>query len=238
MRRWIIRIPLCLVLGVATTVLSAWLSAWFFQETGSYQALAKTSWKQGSLRIDRGSGLGGAREVMNFDNGDDQLAMLRAIKGAWQNCMISRRIDDPAAYFIGWGIRRVDGEYGWPFRAMHMTFEWSTGGTGWVDENAWLPPVGLESGAPRPERGALPLGVLPLAFAIDSILFAFFWTVVLALLANNVGIRRRFRGLCPRCGYDLRGQVRQDSRPSIPGCPECGWNRHDEAGDGARDHGA
>jgi len=34
-------------------------------------------------------------------------------------------------------------------------------------------------------------------------------------------IRAR-RGRCPRCGYELRGNMNA-------GCPECGWNRQEGA---------
>ena len=35
--------------------------------------------------------------------------------------------------------------------------------------------------------------------------------------------RNTARGLCPECGYDLKGELGE-------GCPECGWNK----GEGAR----
>lgn len=44
-------------------------------------------------------------------------------------------------------------------------------------------------------------------------------TLILTLLARwRTEERRRTRGLCPTCGYNLRHQF-------IGGCPECGWGR-------------
>ena len=51
------------------------------------------------------------------------------------------------------------------------------------------------------------------------------WSIVVGVLLvgdwreRRAG-RRASKGLCPRCAYDLRGDL--DS-----GCPECGWNRSD-----------
>lgn len=38
--------------------------------------------------------------------------------------------------------------------------------------------------------------------------------------------RRVARGHCPKCGYDLRGNAKNE-----PGCPECGWGRGEVVGD-------
>jgi len=58
--------------------------------------------------------------------------------------------------------------------------------------------------------------------ALNTLLFAALWwsTIHLAGRAfrgTDPRARRR-RGLCPRCGYDLKFHM-------IAGCPECGWNR-------------
>lgn len=51
-----------------------------------------------------------------------------------------------------------------------------------------------------------------------------FYMVVIAFLSDQYsrrwgrGVRRRRKGLCPKCTYNLRGDF------SI-GCPECGWKR-------------
>jgi hypothetical protein len=59
-------------------------------------------------------------------------------------------------------------------------------------------------------------------FLIDSI----FYALILWLLIPGPFVLRRLirikRGRCPKCGYDLRGDLKR-------GCPECGWNREAEA---------
>jgi hypothetical protein len=72
------------------------------------------------------------------------------------------------------------------------------------------------------ENRQLGLGIL-LACAVLALLFS------VALLVIAVLIRPARKGVCPKCGYDLRGQV-----PGAARCPECGWERaseHAERGD-------
>ncbi|MEE9129209.1 MAG: hypothetical protein V3T84_04260 [Phycisphaerales bacterium] len=45
------------------------------------------------------------------------------------------------------------------------------------------------------------------------------WLAMLAPITLRRIIRRK-RGLCIKCGYDLRGDF-------STGCPECGWRRDD-----------
>ena len=61
--------------------------------------------------------------------------------------------------------------------------------------------------------------------AINALVFAPAWWVVLALLVMFALLLRRIpafirkrRGHCPNCGYDLRGKLEG-------GCSECGWKR-------------
>ena len=65
------------------------------------------------------------------------------------------------------------------------------------------------------EQRALPLGVIPFGFAINT----FFYASILWLLISGLFALRRFirhkRGLCVKCGYDLSGAEHEV-------CPECG----------------
>ena len=72
------------------------------------------------------------------------------------------------------------------------------------------------------------LPVVPLwpGFAVNTL----FYAIILWLLIPGPFVLRRVirlkRGRCPKCGYDLRGQL-----PGAgSGCPECGWNRPPETG--------
>jgi hypothetical protein len=106
---------------------------------------------------------------------------------------------------------------GWPMRAMWMSEERSG-----FD--------GVSSSSRRrfdSPWGTVPLGIHPLGFAADSLLFGF-PLVALALLPW--GVRRCWRarrGTCVRCGYDLGGLPRNGSRVM---CPECGRNSTCPAG--------
>lgn len=59
-----------------------------------------------------------------------------------------------------------------------------------------------------------------LGLCVNTAFWGALWLVVLAVPAAMRGSRRRAKGLCPACAYDLKGQLAE-------GCPECGWNRDD-----------
>jgi hypothetical protein len=78
----------------------------------------------------------------------------------------------------------------------------------------WRTPVGVT--LPR----ILPLRPIWPGFAINTIFYAAALWVVFLIPGMIKRTRRRFRGLCIHCGYDLRGQT-----TAIDGerrCPECG----------------
>ena len=111
---------------------------------------------------------------------------------------------------------------GWPCAA--LTWSWYTEGP---DPSA---PVltelrsGIRAGGQSPGMFA-PEKVLPLrpvwpGFAVNT----FFYSVLLWLPYGGPSVLRRQirrrRGRCPKCGYDLRGDL-------AAGCPECGWGREE-----------
>jgi hypothetical protein len=64
----------------------------------------------------------------------------------------------------------------------------------------------------------VPRSVLPLGFVVNTIVLALvLWLPFSAPLAARRHWRIK-RGLCPKCGYDLRGNARTDAT----NCPECG----------------
>ncbi len=65
---------------------------------------------------------------------------------------------------------------------------------------------------------ALPLRPIWSTFLANTLLYAAAWFAILWLPAVLRRKRRRHRGACLACGYDLRGKIET-------GCPECGWNR-------------
>jgi hypothetical protein len=68
----------------------------------------------------------------------------------------------------------------------------------------------------RPKVRRVPVGIIPLGFAVDTLATA---GVVLVVVESFAFARRRVRrgkGRCPSCGYD-RGGLARDAA-----CPECG----------------
>jgi hypothetical protein len=67
---------------------------------------------------------------------------------------------------------------------------------------------------------ALPLGPLWPGFAINTIFYAAVLWIIFTIPGSVKRLRRRAKGWCIHCGYDLRGQttsVNEERR-----CPECG----------------
>ncbi|MDY7108593.1 MAG: hypothetical protein SYC29_08140 [Planctomycetota bacterium] len=108
---------------------------------------------------------------------------------------------------------------GWPMRSMRCR-AWASQGhehltvTGAIDLTNWkASPIQLL---------CLPFTPAPFGFVVNSVFYAI---VLFVVLPGPLGLRwliRLKRGRCPKCGYDLRGDLAW-------GCSECGWNRQPEA---------
>ncbi|MCI0365066.1 MAG: hypothetical protein L0219_14405 [Phycisphaerales bacterium] len=53
---------------------------------------------------------------------------------------------------------------------------------------------------------------------VDAVVYGLAWFVLLFGFGNVRRLLRSRVGHCPKCGYDLRGDLKR-------GCPECGWER-------------
>jgi hypothetical protein len=107
---------------------------------------------------------------------------------------------------------------GWPFLAFHTEFE--------QREDLPQPRIDLHGAV------LIPAGTVPFVSRSFGLPFRPIWTGLLGdtlayatvWAAAAIGARawrhtrRRRRGFCPACGYDLRYNI-------AAGCPECGWNR-------------
>ena len=77
------------------------------------------------------------------------------------------------------------------------------------------------------DRPPIPLQLLWVGFAINTIFYGvLLWVLMLGLLRGR-RVRRRKRGLCGECGYDLRG-TSGGGGGGGGGCPECGWGREEK----------
>lgn len=130
---------------------------------------------------------------------------------SWPNWGLMERVRQSPRDFRYEGLEHATG---WPVLALWYS----------IDAEHY----NVEGGIPLPRTGTMPRGVaaaraLPLrpiwpGIVIDTVLFAVSWGAMWLGVSKARYLRRRRCGLCPRCGYDLRGDP-------ASGCPECGWGR-------------
>lgn len=173
----------------------------------------KTSWKEGSPAKGTWGGLAHSGNPVSVMAGWPGL--LRPAK--------EDRTDMPASHC------RVMDSAGWPMLSLWCCVEGKQAGklgpltmspTACIDRTL---AGGVElpravGGGPRDEPWrALPLYPLWPGFAINSLVFGCALGLVFAWGSALRRKRRRRRGLCEQCGYDLRGRGDAHDR-----CPECG----------------
>ena len=239
MRRWCVRILVCLTLGLLTTVAVAWTSAvWIgFGAVPGYGRALRNSAHEPIALIDTFRRVGAQRWTASLKwttskRGDDdswRLAysastaeMVAALGSRWAAPPRWGRIPEPSDldHFpdpIAQPIW-VQDAHGWPWLAVWC--EWSNSGVSLSPGVAHLgggidltlhPPGPFDPFALR----ALPCRPIPAGLAADTFLFAFAWIVLLSttqLIRTRLRLRR---GHCPACGYDLAGNT-------TGVCPECG----------------
>ena len=120
-------------------------------------------------------------------------------------------------------------ELGWPLRIVHCE-DWLelTNRNGQLHlltqghpTSIWRRGIGvqfLQQAGLRVHCSAIPIRPALPSFIASWLLFAGFgWLIVSSVRATRASLRR-FRGCCPFCGYNVRGDFEA-------GCPECGWCR-------------
>ena len=108
---------------------------------------------------------------------------------------------------------------GWPMVALWMEYEESPNGAGpLTDRWALRLPMSKRHGPSSLRKPTIPLRPLWPGFGIDTLFYGAIWFGVFFAPGSAKRFIRAKRGRCPRCGYDLRGQL-------AAGCPECGWGR-------------
>jgi hypothetical protein len=109
---------------------------------------------------------------------------------------------------------------GWPWRCLSRARtssgignQWSSRWTLTIDA---ITRTSLVSGVPIPLE--LPLHPIWPGLLFSAGFYGTLWAVPLVGVPLLRTRRRRRKGRCPRCGYDLKHAF-------DPGCPECGWGR-------------
>jgi len=222
MKRWTLRILLCLVLGAVTTVAVAWLAAFDLPVHNS------DSVDHIEMVVDAGDLQTWKKHAT--DGWPEKPAECRLAKSAlWE-----RRSTYVSSWAYGWdsswepirserefykghgGFRIERVSTGFPLRVFES--EWWRGVpqaghlfAPSIDHNAW-------------EVGGLLIPTCPRwpGFATDTLFYAAIWFGVFFGFTSAKRFIRVRRGRCPRCGYDLRGNLGA-------GCPECGWQREESA---------
>lgn len=129
----------------------------------------------------------------------------------WTNYKYSGPPEDDASKITdldGYSIEIV--ELGWPIRCL--------AGEGWTERHGIMKPPKVTSGMLVVFGYRWPNRVLWLGMVINELSY------VLLIVGTFFGWRygkrwlRRYRGRCPQCAYDLRGDL-------AAGCSECGWKR-------------
>lgn len=127
------------------------------------------------------------------------------------------------------GNQYIELRFGWPFRTMwaihrrEMLFDFGNS-FGWSPvlyirrdrSRSGMPFILYDDRQRSPWDTAVPLGILPRGFALNTAFYAgLWWTLALGIARGRAWNRRR-RGLCARCAYSRAGL------DAITPCPECG----------------
>ena len=203
MKRWPLRILLCLILltgGAVTTVAVAWGCSFTF-------------WTQTprALELDESEARRLCGELI-YPNVDLHLVPHYGVREEFVGLTIVRAgavTNLTPTYDVE--VRRA----GWPSRALYA---YEAGLL--TRENSLEINVGLWLIEWNPMHNEVWMPVRPIwpGFVIDTLFYASIWYGVFFGFGSAKRAIRRKRGRCPRCGYDLRGALEK-------GCSECGWNR-------------
>lgn len=235
MRRWRTRILNCLFLGVVTTVAVAWGSAvWSRVNLESCQHLRIVPLDRSDanpLSADVQRRIAGVRVLLSLYGGSDGWS--RPIRQSdWPREAAKAathwvpRWRTPVSY-----TRQIHDARGWPFLALCGGFEInSADGMGTIERTSsaiLIGPRANTSGTDKTMTRLIPLAPIWPGLFYDVLIFSACWFILPMGTRAARRTRRRSRGLCPMCAYDLRANL-------DAGCPECGWGRGDDPPKGGR----
>ncbi len=213
-------VVVCLVLGVSTTCIIAWVCGlfcfgWGMISGGTFWGVMPGNSPQA---VSRGSA--SANRIAGVGVDQIQLRNSLSIPQQGDEAVVNGLLTDPAdrdraaiaAALQSCARHWIRTESGWPWKALRCTFSDVDGGHG-----GWT--FGATTGSAAPAGGG-PQRVITWrprmpGFVFNTSVFAAMWFMILFAPRMSRRALRRRRGRCERCGYDLRASP--EGR-----CPECG----------------
>jgi hypothetical protein len=194
-KRWTLKLTLCLLAGAVVTWAVAWGCALWGQRpdlstTGTLNSRPAVPSTYVLASASAGRTTAATEERWEFNMGNGSIMLYRIGYGM------------PMRSFKSSGIGQAFVTNGdWDWQRLHSNLPG-------ILAPAWM--------APRDQNRWLPTIILPLGFTINTLLAA---GVVLSVV-EGIGAarrrRRRSKGRCPSCGYDRGGL------DAAAACPECG----------------
>jgi hypothetical protein len=235
MKRWTLRILLCLILGAVTTVAVAWGVAGLVEckPAMTYFETAAQSGRPHSQLI-LGTGSRGHGTLMAFtthglgwsvaDVGDVDVK-LTDVTESWPDALYASSVPDHRVRRDMSSWNQFDSyAMGWPSAALGgaIRFASRVEGLNYISEPDGI--LALEWRHDRRGRATwsrpvrfLPFELIWPGFVINALFYAAIWFALFFGFASAKRTIRRARGRCPRCGYDLRGGVISDQRLAMSG---------------------
>ena len=224
---WMRRAGAALVLGMATTVGLAWLCAIVDVKGESHRAQYKSTEYIASLAVREAWGMTDLRWIAIANDGMGRFTADEEMPPYWSR---TARLNGPFVSATVFGVpdRRIEVATGWPWRALRAEYRGNAMGVRGPGNAIYSTVSGIElpgrfvrrHGNQRP--AALPYEPIWPGLMADVMLFGILWWGLIGAVSALRGWRRRQRGCCVACGYDLCGELEG-------GCPECGWKRRADA---------
>jgi hypothetical protein len=246
MKRWTLRILLCLILGAVTTVAVAWAIWWFAVPREAFIGrvdMQTFSWSPSPLIEDiEGDSLASRpppAELIRIAVADAERMERRfepfPVAPVIMTGTAAKWVILECPVYWGEWSSTVNFRTGWPSNSMTRRRIW----TGHDEATTAAYDLVLALSATHFDGEDVPkslrteyfptLPIMP-GFLLDTLFYAAIWGGAFFGFASAKRAIRRRRGRCPRCGYDLRGHRHEGTEARrheglAAGCPECGWNR-------------